>query len=151
MNVRTGEVFRSIAAIRTVRKPVTFTVDEDKRFFSLQIVRIALALVFTAILTRLLNISMPNEYLSLAAIAGVLMAGRLLNRRYTFAWVFLVHAALFLAIRSGLAVWNANSGSADPLSDFRVAMIADSTFLLLLWYSAAFLSTWLFWCRDWAV
>ena len=43
MSVSAVQFVKRIAPRRTVREPLSFTVEEDKRFFSLQIVRIALA------------------------------------------------------------------------------------------------------------
>ncbi len=134
----------------TRRIEVKRTEEDMKRLSWLQAVRVTLAIGITAILTRLLGITFPEELLDLAAIAGVLTAGRALKRGSTFPRALVFHLAAFFLIWAGLDQWNSWSGDSDPRSDFRVALYLDDALLLLVWYTAAFLSTWLYWCRDWA-
>ncbi len=127
---------------------------DRKKFYQLQLLRLALAWVITLFVARAIDLGIGNPLLLLSVSAGTLFAGLILSRGKTFIVTALVHGLIFLAAALCFSAANtiitAPAGSAAT-SDFLVSQLADKTLLLGIFYSIAFLTTWFFWTRPQAV
>lgn len=128
-----------------------FTEDDRSAIARLQIVRIVLLIAITLILRQVLNIDFSAEILCLGGFLGITLSERFLRRGWTFPRAFLLHFSAFLLLRFFFWEWNAISDPSDAHADFNIALYEDSSMLVFIWYVVAFVGSWLYWCREWAV
>ena len=123
------------------------------RFVRLQLFRIIIATVLIYFLHQVLDFGVAFGWLALSSAFGIYLAGRLLRSGALFFPVFLAHCALlgagYLLAAGGNTFFT--QGDAAPSFDFLFSRVWDKAIAVLFFYIAAFLSTWLFWCRRYAV
>jgi len=127
--------------------PSSYT-TEEKPFRVLQTFRLLIAGIITFFLAKSLDLGVAFGFLLSASWVGVILAGRALKLQRSFLWVLSSHALLFLLLNFCLKFANLLSTATDksePSADFFVPLLSDEVFLVLLFYSFSFLSTWFFW------
>ncbi|OVE80460.1 hypothetical protein BVY02_00010 [bacterium J17] len=125
----------------------TLLAADWRRFHLLQLIRAAIFVGFTFFLSSITELGTSAFFLSAAAVLGTWLAGRTLRSSSSFLKSCRNHLTVFALVAVAIWLWNniMIAGSAEASNDFFVARIADNLVLVAIFYSAGFLSTWLFW------
>ncbi|HQH26887.1 MAG TPA: hypothetical protein PLP17_05770, partial [Oligoflexia bacterium] len=127
---------------------------DQRRFTRLQCARLLLGLIIVVSLSHVVHFGLSVSWILLGTIAGGVLSGRFLLSGRSFLQTAAAHLLFFCLLAGILALANitvvAQAGSA-PQSDFLIPRYADDIFLVCLFYTASFLSTWFFWTNAQAV
>lgn len=120
-------------------------------FTALQVYRALIGAALTIFLAVTVDFGTPVWLLVFAVVGGIFACGRFLTRGRPFYAAVVLHGALAAAIFAGLWLAQAVQLSDPENAPFVVFRFAEHIWLILGFYIAAFLLSWLFWTRHAAV
>ena len=122
-------------------------------FYKLQVLRAVILSAITTFIAKTITLGTPLLLLILAIILGVAIPGNSLQKQKTFLSALKVHFIFFTSL--SIILWLANliitSSSTAASFDFLIPQLADDIFILSIFYTFSFLSTWFFWCKHHAL
>ena len=129
----------------------TLSSNDKSKFLKLQLIRSTLAAVLSIFIVLGGDLGTEMLWLVLASVLGTLLAGKFLQQATSFPRTLLRHIAFFTALF--FALWCANffvtnTSNTSPTKDFYFYRLSEHFFLIMLFYSCSFLSTWFYWTKK---